>query len=827
MFHVTKKRFIITVLVIITLICGILSSFALLKPILKYSNSNAFKDSLHSEKTVLYINSYDLTYGPSSTLVNGITKILSANNIDCDIEFLDSKEFPYELVENLNYNSLKEKLNLIQKVPKYDGILVSDDSALNFVTKYQDELFSNIPIVFCGINNPIKARMTVNTMQNITGFYQNINLDDIISAALKLNPSARKIVAIHDNSASSSGDIIQFREIKYKFPHYDFDEINSAEMNIQSFAEKLKSLDKNSIVIFMNSCETLDNQLNSASKQEEFIIKHTNVPVYRYNFSGLYNGFAGGKIQLYSKLGENAANLLVQILNGKDINSIPLQTDNSSQFIYNKNVLKKFNLNYRKLPRETVFLTQESATMEAYKDNLRPIIYLAISLLTFAVIFIVLSINEHTDLKNLKSSQANLKYLAEHDYLTDLPNRQNANEIFDLVQSKKSEFAILLMDIDDFKNINDIYTHLCGDEVLKTIAHRLKDHTIDGKFFVCRFGGDEFILIYTVGHLTEDNPDLLKILNCFTEPVDFENKKIFVQASVGVVNSNEKYTKFYEYIADADIAMYQSKQNGKHQITFFDSQLKNKIKTNHEIEKVLEDAIANDGIIVKYQAQVDIKTNKIYGWEALTRLKNSNYSPADFIPVAEDTGLIVKMARIVTEKVIQQMAQWRKDGFELHKISINYSYRQIKDESYVNYLRGLLKAYNISPKLIGIEITESLFIDNREKAMDLFDSFNKIGVKLALDDFGTGYSSLSYLAYIPVETVKIDKSLVDNYLDDDRGEFIKNIVRLVHSLDKKLTVEGIEYTWQYNILKRYNCDYIQGYIFSKPITAQEVETFTL
>lgn len=824
MFHFTKKKCIVSVLVIFTMTCGILSTISLLKPILQYSKSNILKGSFHSEKIVLYINSYDLTYGPTNPLLNGIMQTLSANNIYCDTEFLNTKEFPYELTEPLNYNSIKTKLSA---GVKYDGLIVSDDAALNFATKYQNELFKDIPIIFCGINNPEKARMTVNTMHNITGFYQNINLDKIISAGLKLNSNANKIIAIYDNSASSTGDIIQFREVKYKFPHYQFYEINSSEMTTQEFASSLENIDKNSVTIFMNSCEISENHLNSANQQEKFIIEHTNVPVYRYSFSGIYDGFAGGKVQNYAKLGENAAKLLVEILNGKDINSIPLQTDNSSEFIFNKNILKKFHLNYKHLPRETILLTAKSATLESYKQNLKPIICLALSLLVLAIIFIFLTINEHENLKSLKSSQANLKYLAEHDYLTDLPNRQNVNKIFDIVRSKKSDFAILLIDIDDFKTINDIYTHLCGDEVLRTIANRLKEHTIDGKFFVYRFGGDEFILIYTIGHLTEDNFDLLNILNCFKEPVNFENKQIFVQASVGVINSSEKYTKFYEYIADADIAMYQSKRNGKNQVTFFDSKLKSKIKTNHEIEKVLENAIANDGIIVKYQAQVDAKTNKICGWEALTRLKDSSYSPADFIPVAEDSGLIVKMARIVTEKVIQQMAEWRKNGFELHKISINYSYRQIKDESYVNFLRGLLKAYNISPNLLEIEITESLFIDNRKKAMKLFDSFSRIGVKLALDDFGTGYSSLSYLAYIPVETVKIDKSIVDNYLDDDRGEFIKNIVRLVHSLNKKLTVEGIEYSWQYDILRKYNCDYIQGYIFSKPITAKEVETFRI
>ena len=173
------------------------------------------------------------------------------------------------------------------------------------------------------------------------------------------------------------------------------------------------------------------------------------------------------------------------------------------------------------------------------------------------------------------------------------------------------------------------------------------------------------------------------------------------------------------------------------------------------------------------------------------------------------------------------MAEWRNKGLKLHKVSINFSAAQISDYGYVDYLSDLLKTYKISPALICIEITESLFLGNRKQATELFEQFKKLGVKLALDDFGTGYSSLSYLAYLPVDIVKIDKSLVDNYLMiPEKSTFVENIVNLVHSLNMKLVVEGIENRWQYDKIKNFGGDYIQGYYFSKPIMGEEVESFS-
>jgi EAL domain-containing protein (putative c-di-GMP-specific phosphodiesterase class I) len=198
-------------------------------------------------------------------------------------------------------------------------------------------------------------------------------------------------------------------------------------------------------------------------------------------------------------------------------------------------------------------------------------------------------------------------------------------------------------------------------------------------------------------------------------------------------------------------------------------------------------------------------------------------SPAMFIPVAEESGQIVAIGRIVTEKVIEQMVLWREHGMTQRPVSINFSSRQMEDAGYVSYLKGLLSHYDISPEMIEIEITESILIKNNEKAMKLFDDFVSIGVSLVLDDFGTGYSSINYLTYIPVQKIKLDKLISDNYLQDGKEELIENIIRLIHSLGLKITVEGIEQEHQVERLRKFSCDYIQGYIYSKPVSGLEIE----
>lgn len=823
MIKITKKRVIFTTSLFIAFLGIIISFSSILGVIFKEKENSRIRDLDYSTR-VLFLSSYDLSYSIVVDEINGLKKVLEEHDITLDVDFMDTKKIPTEeydeYIKNFANNlSLKLKNNNLYKV-----IVLGDDAALDFGIKYKEELFKNIPIVFLGINNPIIAKHSV-LNNNITGHFENAHLNDNVDIALKMNPNVKEVIGIFDNTPTGIGFYIQFNELKTKFANIKFTHINTNNYTKYEFIEKISSLDEDSIILFMYAEEFKDSKILFLNEQINLVAENTKVPIYSYTKNGVGKGFVGGKIVDFEKIGEHVAETVYSIISGKNIEYINLCDELDYPIILDYKVIKKHNLNYKNLEKNIILINKKSTTFNTYKATLIPLIFLVISCFIFTTIISILLISERKHLLNLRKKQDELRYIANHDLLTGLPNRHTAISYFYKLIKKKEKFSLILIDLDDFKSINDFYSHTCGDFVLSTISKRFKSRLSESRFFICRFGGDEFVLIYSNGYLEEDSSDFSNLISVFAEPIIYKERKLYIQSSIGIVNSSSKFSGFETYITNADVAMYHSKKNGKNQITFYTEDIHQSVKNNQDIISILKEAIENDGFNVLYQPQIDVNTGKINGYEALARLKDKPISPDQFIPVAEESGLIVKLSRIITEKVVQQISLWRKHQVELHKVYINYSYGQIRDNNYVTFLNGLLNLYDISPSLIGIEITESLFIENKEKSLALFQELSNLGISIALDDFGTGYSSLNYLTYLPINTVKLDKSLIDNYLNDEKGIFIKNIVRLVHSLEMKLTVEGVENKWQYEKLKDYQCDYIQGFLFSRPISGDEIEDY--
>ncbi len=425
--------------------------------------------------------------------------------------------------------------------------------------------------------------------------------------------------------------------------------------------------------------------------------------------------------------------------------------------------------------------------------------------------------------KYLEKKEAFIRYQAEHDELTELPNRRYSLKLLNTLIASGVKCTVIIMDIDDFKDINDFYGHACGDEVLREIARRLLELMDNKHFFASRLGGDEFLMIIKKLELRQGSNLISHLKQLFSVPVVCEEKKHFVKVSMGVAySSSNNISEAGEIISNADFALYKAKKSGKNDCFFYDSDIKNEVIKRKEIKEILNDACKNDGFYVLYQPQMDVATGKIAGYEALARLKGQTLTPEDFISVAEETETILTLGRIITRKVVEQMSVWKSRDFVLLPVAVNFSSKQIQDKEYVSYLQYLLTEYDISPSLIEIEITESIFIDNDEKAMNLFKDFLSIGVHLALDDFGTGYSSINYLTFIPVNKIKVDKTLVDIFLIAGKDALIENIIRLAHCLDLEITIEGVESKHQYERLKELGCNYIQGYYFGRPISGDKV-----
>ena len=423
------------------------------------------------------------------------------------------------------------------------------------------------------------------------------------------------------------------------------------------------------------------------------------------------------------------------------------------------------------------------------------------------------------DITRSKDQEEYIEYLAKHDYLTNLPNRREFMNKLEEELSQEKQGAILLLDIDDFKSINDTLGHIYGDKMLQELSGLMDD-----RLFISRFGGDEFlILISNEADSLRIQSYVHKIMHLFDDPLILYQKENFVKFSIGITRFPEDSENINQLLMNADTAMYRVKHGGKNNFMFFNAEMLSELKRRTDIEVILREAIKNNGFSLAYQPQVDVITGKIIGFEALLRLKNYSIPPNKFINIAEETGLIKEIGRWVTKQAIRQISIWQKKGYEPKPVAVNFSSKQIKDYGYIAFLKETLDQYQVAPEYLEIEITESILLEQDANTIVFLNQLKKIGVRMALDDFGTGYSSLNYLTFIPVDKIKLDKTLCEKFLGLDNLRVMNSLIALAHSLELVIIAEGIEQLEQFKRLKDGGCDYIQGYLFSKPLYEDEIE----
>ena len=788
---------------------------------LKKSQRQYVKNIDEELKNVLFLSSYTQFFESTADQLKGIKEVFGTRNITLSEEFMNTKVYNSdEHIENF-YQLFRYKIKNFHS--RYDGVLLGDDAALNFFETYGKELFPETPVIFFGIDNPDNAERVAQNPY-VTGSIERIYISDTILQAAKIFPKTKRIVAIADDTPTGIGNQKQLNEISAKFPDYQFDMIVSSRFSKKALEDAIQSVSGDSIILFLGFFDDADGNIYTLSSCAEFVGKNATVPIFTKQIMSVGNGPFGGKIIDYVETGRVAAQLLCDVFDGKvKIQDVKVYKDEKADFYFDYALLKKFNVSRSKLPKGSILVNKPKSYFEQYKI----IIFPSICIFFFLGMLFIIVITSYMDARRyataLERSEKELVFSAGHDYLTSLPNRMLARAEVDRMLAEKHPFALMMLDVDDFKSINDFFGHIYGDEVLREIGTRLHALELDGDFFACRSGGDEFLLIYRSGTIDDGDAKMYYIREILNSPFVFEGKRIFIRLCIGLMNYDGKMEATCDsLVANADVALYAAKANGKNKFVFFTNDMRDSIMKEKEVALQLEDACNNDGFSVMYQPQIDATTGEVQGYEALVRLSTLNLPPQVFIPIAEKNALMIQIGRIVTKKVVEQMAEWKKEGRKMHKVAINYSSGQIADTGYVHYLKSLLDENEIAAEYISIEVTESLFMSNLQYAKELFKALSDIGVSLTLDDFGTGYSSLSYLTYLPVDTVKIDKSWIDSYLQEGKDTFIKNIVRLVHSLNMRLTVEGVEEKWQYDKLKEFECDSVQGYYFSKPVIAAEV-----
>lgn len=460
-------------------------------------------------------------------------------------------------------------------------------------------------------------------------------------------------------------------------------------------------------------------------------------------------------------------------------------------------------------------MTNHNFDIQFSKDYIGDFKSIQISLKAFADIM-------SDNLKQIKTQQRTIHFQAYHDPLTKLPNRRQFNTILSELIQRKQACTLLFLDVDNFKSINDTKGHIFGDKVLCTVANTLDSLTNDF-IDVFRFGGDEFIILTTT-HLEDDSISLLvnRINNLTKNNRIIENDLVTIEYSIGVAKYPKDATDLEQLLMYADMALYTVKANGKNDFQLFNAEMDQIIKRQMAIHKHLTKAISNNLFQLVYQPQVNLQTGETTNYEALLRLKNNVYYPFEFIKVAEDSGQILAIGRWVANAVVDQLSQWKAANVNIKPIAINFSVVQMKDLSFLKDLDLLLQSAAIEKKYIEIEVTESILMINNEESQHFFEEANRIGFTVTIDDFGAGHSSLTYMTYMPISKIKLDKSLCDEYLNSKDKDIMKNLISLCHSFNLTTVAEGIESIEAINFLKDMNCDLVQGYYFSKPMTPEKI-----
>ena len=429
-----------------------------------------------------------------------------------------------------------------------------------------------------------------------------------------------------------------------------------------------------------------------------------------------------------------------------------------------------------------------------------------------------------------KRYQVQLEHQANYDALTGLPNRTLLHDrlrqaVF--AQRNVRAIAVVFIDLDHFKVVNDSLGHSVGDELLKSMAERLRSVLRDGDT-VARLGGDEFVLILN----DQNNEEVVframqRITAKVNQPHSVEGKELYITCSAGISLHPQDGPDVDTLLKNADVAMYRAKEAGRNNFQFFTSEMNQLVNERLQMEQSLRRALERGEFLLHYQQKVDVKSGAVVGSEALLRWLHPEWGlvrPARFIPLAEETGLIVQIGEWVLREACRQNAAWLRDGLDPGVVSVNLSARQFRQEGLVRVVSRILAESGLDPAALEMELTESMVMHNAEAAIATLQGLKSLGVTLSVDDFGTGYSSLAYLKDLPIGTLKIDRSFVrDITASGEAGEGViaQAIISLGHSLGLKVIAEGVESDAQLRFLAKHQCDEVQGFYYGEPVTADE------
>lgn len=809
------------------------------------------KKTAHS---ILILNSYSQGLTWTTDQTDGIIATFrnSGQPLQIAVEDMDWKNYPSQ-------DNLKQLTELYEEKYKnkhFDIIITTDDAALGYALKHRKEFFDNAPVIFSGVNKLGLEKLTVGE-SNFTGVLEIADAQGTAIAAKKLIPKLEKVYVAYDGTESglSTGELAMEGIRKAGMVAIGIGGGTHADTY-----RDISKIEGNSILLLTSYAQDRTGITLDFEEFADEASKLSKVPVFHLYDFGLGHGVVGGSILSGQLQGKRAAEIALEILAGKDINSMPPTDSGIHQLIFDYEKLKQYKLDVSILGGGVVLINKPFSFYETYKGIVISVISGFVVLVAFILILLfamkklqstkknLLYTNEELEaayeqvtameevlrgqydeliLANSKlgEREKQLEYLAYHDNLTDLPNmRQLRSDFAKNIVAKDSSAALFFLDGDNFKYINDTLGHVIGDKLITMIANRIQD-TVKNRGGVYRIGGDEFAIVIKgmdrkmTGALADD------IIEAFAEPFSTNHSQLYISVSVGIAMYPEDGCDFDELFKFSDIAMYRAKDAGKGGYVIFDKNMADRVSHRVEMEGYLRHALEYEELSVVYQPQVNVEQGTILGYEALLRWNSpqlGSVSPEEFIKVAEDSRQIIEIGAWVLKTACNFICRINKQLKKDFAISINVSVLQLMQADYLDSLFAVLQSTGVRPDLVELEITESILMESYEIIGAKLDLLRAKGIKIALDDFGKGYSSLSYLTMLPIDILKVDKSFIDEINPYNPHAMTGNIITIGQQMGLQIVAEGVENELQLDYLKRCGCDRYQGFLFSKPINEVEI-----
>lgn len=803
---------------------------------------------LTEDKRVLFISSYGPAFRTFFQQIEGVKKVFEGQPIILDIEFMDTKRFYTEESLGNFYNTLRYKVN---HLPKYDLVLVSDDDGLLFVMDHREEFFSEIPIVFFGVNN-VKNAMEFSTDPGITGVVEAASIGDTIAAAQQMNPKANSVVALVDRTNSGQADKELFLKEQSNFSNLDLTVLDASLMEFEEFFERLEAYGEDTILLLLSLYRDKNGTTYSFDESLNQLLAHAKQPIYHPYYHGIGEGLIGGKVISHYDQGEKAAGLALEILKGKEAEELPLITESPNRYIFDYQVMELYHISLKDIPENSVVINRELNFFEQNSKILLPTVLL---FLLQTLIIVILLTNIHTRKKaqtelqfskeeieqaneeliatseEIQQQNAKIHELIYLDNLTGLKNRYAITKYIDeeLNKLKANErFAVIFLDVDNFKNINDTFGHDLGDQVIIRSGKRLKSFE-NKNTQIARFGGDEFIITMKKKVDPKDIVDLVnRIQKVFKNIVRVDEHEFYLSVSIGIAVAPLNGITQKELIQRSDMALYEAKQKGKNTYVFYNNTMNRELENKVFLQNSIRDAFRKNEFYLQYQPYYDLKGDHIVGFEALIRWKRAkqlNTNPYQMIRNIEEMGIIVEIGEWILRKACLFSVKINKDLAQPYCISVNISPVQLMSTGFEKRVDRILQETEANPEHICLEMTETVLIDSVEKRSSQIERLRKKGFRIAMDDFGTGYSSLKYFKDLPVDEIKIDQSFIaqlDKSLYD--RHLVEMMIHLSHQKNITVIAEGVESEHQREVLKQFNCDIMQGFCRSQALDEEEILT---